>query len=143
MKVPLWGADHADLVFGPYVEWMSVHAFDTLFRCHREIDGEVCLAKLYDFRLGARFLATEIIGWDAQNHEPPIPVGIPSLLKLFVLLGEAAERRRIHDQNSFTVEVLTRHWITFDGCEGKIVKRHVGRSHTLRRGPSDGQKQNE
>ena len=72
---------------------------DVRLREHRERDAEVRLAELGDLLVGARLLAGDVVGGEAEDHEALVAVLAIELLEALELRGEAALAGGVDDQH--------------------------------------------
>src|SRR4029077_20226830 len=86
----------------PFVEWMRVRTTHHGLRRHRESDAVLMLRGLLNVLDAAGLLAAEIIGRDADDHQAARAEFAPELLQSGVLRGEAAERRRVDNEDWMT-----------------------------------------
>src|SRR3546814_4501294 len=85
--------------------------------------SDVCSSDL--LALAARFLAAEIIRRHAQHHEAPVAIGVPDLLQVGVLRGEAALRGGIDQQHGLAAELRHRQRFAVNAGEAEVMGGHA------------------
>ena len=101
IAVATWGDAGGTRVGNQAINRPSGAAANDLFFGERKVDIEIDLAELFDFRGTARFLGAEIVRRDPENHQAALTVAPPQFLQGCVLVGVAAERSGVDDQDRF------------------------------------------
>jgi hypothetical protein len=96
------------------VERLLVGAGDRGLGEQRERDAVVERAELGDFGVGARFLAGEIVGGEAQDLETAILVGAVERFEAFVLRGQPALGGDVDDEQHLAL-------VRGEGVGGAVV----------------------
>jgi len=90
------------LVGQPIVKGTNIIALDGYLGGHRKGNVVLSGAEGFDVGVGARFLASEIIGGEANDHQFVL-IRFIELFQICVLGGEPALAGRIDDENPFSL----------------------------------------
>ena len=83
---------------GPFVERMRIRALHDGFCRDRKGNAILVLRGLRDLGRAAGLLSAEIVGGNADDHQAAVVKLGPQLLQSGILRREAAQRRRVDDQ---------------------------------------------
>lgn len=98
MEVPFWRSTFSQFRGDPAVERMGVSADDHTLLGNRKSNA-VPDAQSLDRGVRTRFLLAEVIGWNADHDQAPVPISIPKLLQGSVLGREAAFGSSVYDED--------------------------------------------